>query len=238
MIRTLFANLVHYTTARIRHPKVFEYRGLTIPLAATPEFESVRRSMYRGAYEGHELQALAKLIKPEDVVLELGAGLGVVSTFIAKRLNSPEQLTTVEANPRLLPSIEAVAAQNGLKLKVLQGAVGARDGSAEFFFANNFHSSSTLDRGLGAQATVVETLAFDRLLRDIKPSVVVFDIEGGEVEIFADPLPASVRVVCGEMHPHIVGDAAITRIIESFFKQGFVLRVDQSLGRAFAFERD
>lgn len=181
MIRTLFANLVHYTTARIRHPKVFEYRGLTIPLAATPEFESVRRSMYRGAYEGHELQALAKLIKPED---------------------------------------------------------GARDGSAEFFFANNFHSSSTLDRGLGAQATVVETLAFDRLLRDIKPSVVVFDIEGGEVEIFADPLPASVRVVCGEMHPHIVGDAAITRIIESFFKQGFVLRVDQSLGRAFAFERD
>lgn len=240
MLKSFATNVVQaarYVRLRAQSPATLEYHGVVIPFRATPELGRVRRSVYRGDYERPELEALATLIRPDDTVLELGSGLGVVSTFIAKRLASPDQLTTVEANPLLLASISAVAAQNGIALNVVQGAVGAEDGTAEFFFQDNFLSSSSRDRGGGPGASIVQTHSIARLLAERNPSVLVFDIEGAEVEIFAQPLPASVRLVCGEMHPHIVGDGPISKIIGSLIAQGFELRVDQSDGRAFAFER-
>lgn len=231
------ARTASYYRTRLLNPSSVQHFGIDVPLHATEELRRARRSIYRGGYERPELEALQNLLRPTDVVLELGAGLGVVSTFIAKHLASPDQFTTVEANPNLLPSINAVSARNGVTLKVIQGAVGTEDGTADFYFSRDYLSSSSRDRGLGVEPTKVKTLAFDRLLESVRPSVIVFDIEGAEVEIFAKALPETVRMVCGEMHPHIVGDEPISRILGSLIQQGFVLRIDQSEGRAFALER-
>ena len=56
--------------------------------------------------------------------------------------------------------------------------------------------------------------------------------------MLAVPLPRQVRVVCGELHPHIIGDNAVSHLIRGILNQGFDLLLDLSSScRGVAFVR-
>ena len=48
----------------------------------------VERALSRGDYVRQELQLIGVLLELDDVVMEVGAGLGLVSTYCAKRVGS------------------------------------------------------------------------------------------------------------------------------------------------------
>lgn len=219
------------------NPRIYQYEGVRIPLRATPELQRIRRNVYRGTHERPEMESIRHLLRPDDVVLELGAGCGIVTAFIAQRLSDSRNLHAVEANPALLKTIECVLAENGVTPDIINAAVGERDGKAEFFFAEDFLSSSTHDRGQSVAKTMVKVVSFAGLLERFRPTFIVFDIEGAEQEIFDVPLPEYVRVLCGELHPHAIGDGATSRVIRAFLNQGFDFLVDRCQGRAVAFAR-
>jgi len=219
------------------NPAVIEYRTVRVPLRETPQLQRIRKQVYRGVYEAEEIHTLSKLLRPEDVVLEIGAGAGIVSAFIAKRLATPRQITAYEANPALLASIKAVATANGIEVRVMNAAVGAVSGHADFFFDERFTSSSLIDRKTNAKPSRVEIVALSKLMVELKPSVIVIDAEGAEKDILDFDFPAHVRLIAGEIHPHIIGDAAVSRIYRRLLEQGFSIRIDHGQGRAFAFER-
>ena len=60
----------------------------------------VERTVSRGRYERDELRLIGQLLSPEDVALEVGAGLGVLSAYCARRLGS-SRVFAYEANPDL-----------------------------------------------------------------------------------------------------------------------------------------
>jgi FkbM family methyltransferase len=219
------------------NPREFTYCGVKLPLRATPQLQRIRRSVYRGDYERPEIEAIAALVRPDDVVLELGAGCGVVTTFIAKRLTGQGRIYTYEANPALLPTVSAVFEANGVSPTLTNAAVGLEDGETEFFFDADFLSSSQINRGKGVTPTTVQVVSFQRLLNEIRPTVVVFDVEGAEREILTGDFPASVRILCGELHPHLIGDAGVSNVVRNIMRQGFDLITDRSQGRGFAFTR-
>ncbi len=218
-------------------PSEFVYAGVKIPLKATKELWKLRKVIFLGEYEAPELSALKDLIKPNDIVLELGAGVGVVSTFIALHLNNPANLHSFEANPSILKSIEAVAGANNVSFNVKNCAVAMADGELEFFFDDHFESSSMINRERGAKASKVPAVAFSNVLAALQPTVVVIDVEGAERELLDIQFPDSVRVICGEVHPHIIGDTAISKIFANLFAQGFDYHVDMSDGRGISFSR-
>jgi FkbM family methyltransferase len=227
-----------YSSLVVRNPATYSFEGIQMPLRATPELQRVRRSIYEGDYERDEIEAVKHLICANDIVLELGSGCGVVSAFIAQRLSTSSNLHTYEANPKLIASIESIASANGLKPNVTNAAVGLIDGEQEFFFDDEFVSSSFYD--LGRQTSVkskVKVIAIERLLKRIKPTFIFFDIEGAEQHILNVPMPDHVRALCGELHPNIIGDNAVSLIVESLIAQGFYLILDHCKGRTLAFVR-
>ncbi len=225
------------TLTRSRKPK---FRGfITVPIDATEYLKSIRWPIYREIYEDAEVTAVAAIVRPDDRVLELGAGCGIVSAVAASRLKSSStQMLSYEANSDLAPSFKATMAANGLAPVLCNAAIGRNEGSAEFFVKQDFLSSSALDRGRVTAKRTVPVHSFLAVVNQFKPSVVLMDLEGAETEIFADPLPDFVRAVSGEFHPHITGDAAVTKIAQALFSQGFMLKIDLSKGRVLSFERD
>jgi FkbM family methyltransferase len=219
------------------NPKMYTYQGIRIPLRATPELQRLRRNIYRGQHERKEMETIRHLLRSDDIVLELGAGAGIISAFIAQRLSDSRNLHTLEPNPQLLNTIDSIAAANGVTPNVLNAAVGTQDGKQAFFFAENFLASSAYDRGQNAKKTMVQVMAMSALLERIRPTFIVFDIEGAEQDVLTVPIPPEVRVLCGELHPHIIGNHAASDVIRSIIDSGFVFLADQSQGRAVAFVR-
>ncbi|MEI4234613.1 hypothetical protein V8324_17260, partial [Roseovarius sp. D22-M7] len=75
-------------------------RGIRFPADARIITAKVARRLRRDMYETPEVTALSKVLRPGDRVLELGAGIGFLSSVVARGLDVA-QITRVEANPRL-----------------------------------------------------------------------------------------------------------------------------------------
>jgi FkbM family methyltransferase len=241
---TFIQDLLYYLRRKVEYaahvmfnPSMYTYERIRLPLRATPELQSLRRYIYKGLHERKEMETIRHLLRPDDIVLELGAGCGIISTFIAQRLSDSRNLHTFEANPRLLKTIDAVTVSNGVSPNVVNAAVGVRGGHAEFFFDEDFLSSSAYDRGRNTTKTTVRVVAISELLERIHPTFIVMDVEGAERDILTVPLPQEVRVLCVELHPQIIGDLAASDLIRSIISSGFVFLIDQSEGCAVVFAR-
>lgn len=102
--------------------------------------ERVRESITAGRYEGNEANEVEKLIKNGDRILELGAGLGFIST-IAARHPLVESVLSFEADPRLIGYIKKVHELNNVEKAEIRNAVLTVDPSLDelpFLFANIF----------------------------------------------------------------------------------------------------
>lgn len=228
---------VRYAISVIFNPKMYIYENIQIPLGSSAVFQARRRDFYLGLHERGEMETIRHLIRPDDIVLELGSGLGIVSTFIAQRLSDSSNLHTFEANPELLGPIKSVFDANDVKPNLHNIAVGQEDGWREFFFNVNNMSSSVHRREGAAKSELVAMASMSRLLREIRPTFVVFDVEGAEAEIFKVEIPQEVRVLCGELHPNIIGDDGASTVIRTILDSGFDFIADRSCGRMVAFAR-
>jgi FkbM family methyltransferase len=161
---------------------------------------------------------LSTLLRPDDRVLELGAGLGFI-TVLCARICGSEAVVTVEANPHMLSTLEATFRCNGVWPKLISGVVSRTAAPREFFVNQNFWSSSTYDRG--GQRLEVQSLPFAELVAAHRPSVIVMDIEGGEVELAGLPIDPSVRAIVLELHAAVTGNADAEAVRAWLVEQGF-----------------
>ena len=190
---------------------------LEIDAAATPAW---RRALYAERYERGEARCVRLGLGRDDVVLEIGAGAGFISTLCALRVGS-ERVTSVEANPALLPRIRATHAKNGVAPEVVNAVLARESGEATLFVEREFVSSSLRARSADAERARVPQLAVNDLLRRTAPTCLVIDIEGGESEL----LPAidwrGVRKLMLELHPHVIGEARAGELLELLASHGF-----------------
>ena len=101
----------------------------------------------------------------------------------------------------------------------LSGIVALSDAEAEFHPAADFWASSTL--AVAPDTIRCPTIDANRLIRDFAPTVLVMDIEGGELGVLTQPLPG-VRLVVVETHPLVYGAEGVARITAALEAQGFV----------------
>ena len=79
--------------------------GLKFPLSGLPIPYRKKRHLVRGDYETPERILIKAFIKPGMKVLEFGASLGIISTFIARQIGSTGELLSVEADSSLLGAV-------------------------------------------------------------------------------------------------------------------------------------
>jgi len=165
-----------------------------------------------GLYELPERLLLWRYLRRGTTVLELGGCLGVVSCLVNARLRDPRRHVVVEANPALLPWLEANRARNGARFEIVDGIIGRGEGPRSFWTGGAIVSGSANFPHAGTEPIQVreQTLKALEARHGLSFDTLLIDIEGGETEFLCDhpDLLAQARLVVVEFHPRFIGEAA------------------------------
>lgn len=210
----------------LAYDEVIDCDGIAVPFVhglITPRIEGPLRS---GRYERGERRQLEALLGPDDRVLDLGAGLGLVAVAAARRLDNGAVLS-VEAQPDLLPVIRETWALNAVVgAEIRHGVVAAEDGPpANFFVRDDFWASSfEADSRPYRQVVEVPRVALADLIAEFRPTVISCDIEGAERGLFDNVDLSGVRAMVLETHPKVYGEAARDELIADLAESGLIAR--------------
>jgi FkbM family methyltransferase len=178
------------------------------------------QKLARGRHTLHERALLSEHLRDDDRVIELGGGIGMVAIHCARRLG-PGRVASWEGNPRMEALIRENYALNGVAPELHMAVLGEAPGETVFFLAERFSHSGTSDNtGTGTPVTVpVEP--FEAARRRLAPTVLVIDIQGGEVAFFGHASLDGVRMILVEFHPPVTGLAPILAIRRRLRRAGF-----------------
>jgi FkbM family methyltransferase len=203
-----------------RHPEVL-VDGVRIPLFDYIS-DNVREAMFDGGYEAAELRTIADQLEADDVVLEIGTGIGLISTYCAKKIGA-DRVFTFEGNPELEPLIRKVYEVNGVTPTLQIGILGRDEGTATFFVHDDFWSSSTVARRGGGRQVTVPRLDLNAVLARIHPTFLIVDIEGGESELFEFVCLNGIRKISIELHDSVIGTQRVQEICKQLEEEGFAI---------------
>jgi len=179
----------------------------------------IRKKIYRGQYERSERAAVNQYVALGDRVLEIGTALGVVGLACARRCGG--ETLHYEPNPATQAIIRENFALNGRACRLKQKAMTAKGGVVRFQVADNIWSSSLFDRGL-ERTIEVQSDAIEDVIASFRPTVIVMDVEGAELQIVEGSKFDGVRAVIFEVHPKLIGESGQVQIDEHLKAAGFV----------------
>lgn len=201
------------------------------------------KGLHEGTYEEDEANAARARVKPGMRVLELGAGLGYVSTICARQAGA-ENVISVEANPIMVPILKGNLARNGQgAVTVMHGAIVAdadpSDEEGMLFHASTSFLGGRLATEDSAPTNLVDVPAVGlrQLLRRHRPNVVMMDVEGAEEYLFDAPWNAHLRFLVMELHPDRYAASVIKRIVDCMSESGLTYDPAVSRGRVLGFRR-
>ena len=186
---------------------------------------SMRARICSANYEVHEARCVTTLVEPEEIVLELGGGIGYISSLVWNT-GRASQIVVVEANPDTIPVIQETHTLNNVKALVLNGVAMpdcGKESFIPFYVRSDFWASSLSPEPWGYSREVsVPCLDFKALLATHKPSLLICDIEGGEANLLGSiPCMPSVKKIVIELHQDVTGAEGIRDIFLNLSKQGF-----------------
>ncbi|MGI9592819.1 MAG: FkbM family methyltransferase [Myxococcota bacterium] len=208
---------------------VTEVSGIRVALSPRFSYKLMRR-VCQGGYEDDDVLKVRATLEPEDVVLELGAGLGVVASACAQIVGS-ERVFCFEANPALERDIRRTFELNGVEPSLEMAAVGPRAGEVELWIGKHFWSSSLVEREKLDETVRVPQRALRDVLEAHDPSYLMVDIEGGEYELFRGADLRNVRKLAIEMHPHVIGSEKVDEAMGWLQDAGFEEIPEYTRGR-------
>lgn len=209
---------------RIIRPNIVSYYGCKLSMDPNLISAHIRSIIYKNSYELQEIEVLSQVLNPEDVILEIGGGMGFISVYCSKQIGS-ENVFTYEANPNMIPLIEKNCELNNVFPEVNNVILGGKQGETDFFIEDNFYSSSTVARSSTAKKITVKSLELSREVNRINPNFLIIDIEGGEIELIRELLLCddNINKILIEVHPGIVGVEKINALVKSLLNDNYVI---------------
>jgi FkbM family methyltransferase len=180
----------------------------------------VEQAISKGEYERDELRLIGLVLSPSDVVLEIGAGLGVVSTYCAKRIGS-SRVFAFEANPDLEPHIRETYALNDVNPTLEMCALRAIAGRVTLYRTRNLFSSSMIKRSAAAIPIEVPGKSLSYVVDKIRPTLLIVDVEGAEGELFDHAQLPGVTKIMLELHERVVGQDRVRQARGALTALGF-----------------
>lgn len=203
---------------RLANPATISIDGITIATDPSLVSRQVRNGLFKETYEEPERILARQFLRPSDRVLEIGGGIGLVSLTCA-RICGPHNVLTYEANPAMEAVIRHNFQLNGLQPNLRPRLVTAHGQDVTFFVNDNIMSSSCYDRNMGTPTTLPSD-ALDAVIADWKPSALVMDVEGAEIDMLGTSTLDGIRTVILELHPHIVGEEKTRAMLDRLHQLG------------------
>ncbi|MDX1953696.1 MAG: FkbM family methyltransferase [Verrucomicrobiota bacterium] len=190
----------------------------------------MKNRILSGEYETAEIEMCKRHFRPEERVLELGAAIGYVSLFCQIHL-SIQDYAVVEANPNTTRMLLENYRLNNKYPNLITAALDRQDGTTELSLNPDFWADSLVNAHLSQNPCItVPSLTLSSILSKLpfRPSTLLIDIEGSEIHLGEEVIPAEVTKIVCELHPELLGVKAAFKVISDFFKQGFQIIDNQS----------
>ncbi|MGB0960124.1 MAG: FkbM family methyltransferase [Halocynthiibacter sp.] len=204
------------------YTEIIETNGIKVPFIPEIITPKIERPMRNNRYERGECLSLKELLQKGDRVLELGAGVGLLSS-VAARNPEVEAVTAVEANPKLIRLIRETHRLNDALRVILKNGVVTKDDTVTlpFYIRKDFWASSMEpDSRPYAEKMDLPCFNINALVKDVNPTVIACDIEGGEDGLFDNVDLSGVRAMILEFHPKVYGVETQDAIIKMIDDQG------------------
>lgn len=213
--------------------------GLHVPIAENEVSPIIWQALQSGEYEAKEARLARDLLRPGDRVLELGSGLGIITTVLAQ---TPDvRIWSFDANPGTVAMARRVAQANGVdNVTFAHGMLSAGAPSSHvFYMRRDFWMSSMIEsQGPYETAIQVDSANIDDFLAAESVNVLVMDVEGAEQQILGAAALEGVDRVFLELHDHLYGLSGVREIFASMDRLGFAYDPRQSAGPCVLFLRD
>jgi FkbM family methyltransferase len=196
--------------------------GVRLPIKHPAITPPILKDIFFGVYESKEAELVKKKIAADDVVMEVGAGIGFLSALCAKVTGS-ERVFAYEANPQLMQVIRHVHDLNQVAPTVSNVLLGEGDGECTFWLEKDYWASSLIQGSKDATPIRVRQIDLNQEIQRIRPSFMILDIEGGEYEFLRHARLDPIRKIVIEVHPHVLGYTRISEMLGWLFAAGFAL---------------
>lgn len=209
----------------VRHVRSVLYEGLTVDARRSGMIEPILRQLLQSEYERPEINGIAMVVREGDRVLELGAGLGIISALAGRAVGPLGRVLSYEANSSLLADTQAFFAANGIENVTMVNAVLVNEldpKPRKFHLSGSFAESSLLGvKGHRAKGSVeVAANSLSSVLSEFQPDVLICDIEGAELELFPAFPSSNLRAAVIELHPHRLSPGQIQSIHDGLAAKG------------------
>jgi FkbM family methyltransferase len=196
----------------------------------------------QGIHELDVCEAIARIARPGDTVVDVGANIGFMTSLMAKAVGHQGCVFAFEPHPglhlRLLENVRQFA--DRFSGRVIAEAVALSDSEGEenlvfdsALFASNSGSAGLCDSSFaqGAETVRVVTAKLDRFIVDTKVALLKIDVEGAELRVLrgAERALRERRIAAVIYEDFRAADSGIVPYLNGF---GFsVFHLDRSLFR-------
>jgi len=213
--------------------------GLRVPVEREEVSPTIWSALVDGSYEAKEARWAPKAAQPGDRILELGAGIGVITSLLAA---VPDvRVWAFEADPVSADLARRVVEANGRRnVELHQGLLTAGDPREVVFYRRRDLWMSSLVEHQGSYDDVMRLVSqdIDAFVRRHAITLIVMDIEGAELELLSRAeLPGVERIFC-ELHDHLYGLEGIQVITAHLAQKGWAYDPRGSRGPCVLFNRD
>ncbi|MBE0412924.1 FkbM family methyltransferase [Yoonia sp.] len=228
-----------YKNYRYRKMNQQEFFGLDIRFSGHQYSPAIRELIYHGLYEAHEIKGLQAVIHPTDKVLELGTGLGIITSLSARQAKNGHVLS-FEANPDLIEDARNLVRLNGISNVEIRHGVLVKDpteAEQTFHLAKSFAESSLRPMSHAVSTITVPTHDLVAVQADFQPDVLICDIEGAEADLLPQVDLATIRAAVIELHPHVLSAGEVAGIYDHFIANQLYPKIEHCGGTVVVFER-
>ncbi len=223
-MRTKIIRILLYWMRLVIRPKVITINSIKIDVNSEGISEDMKKILYSGNYEVSESYILPRVLKHDDIVMEVGTGIGYISSLCYKIIQEENRIFTYEANPLLKEAIYQTFSLNNIKASPYNVVLSDSDGEMDFFISDKFYSSSLVAFDKKAKSIKVKTIDVNDVIQNIKPTFLIVDIEGFEIEFFKYINDySSINAILLEIHPSKVENKKINDLINDLYVRGFVV---------------
>lgn len=203
-------------------PNWADNHGISLPTKHPLIAPGIQKKIFFGEYEAKEVDIVDKRLEADDVVMEVGAGIGYLSALCAKRIGN-DRVHAYEANPAMMDVIAATHQKNGVSPRVENVMMGRGSGVCTLFVEEEFWASSTVIGSTSAKQVEVPQIDLNEEFDRVRPSFLIIDIEGGEIDFFNYAKLDGLRKICVETHPGMISNEAINAMLTNLIAKGFLI---------------
>ncbi|MGF1478314.1 MAG: FkbM family methyltransferase [Cyanophyceae cyanobacterium] len=194
------------------------------------------RKLLAGRHTRHERHLLIHRLEPDDIVMELGGGIGMLATACALKIGG-ERVYSYEANPTIESLTRENYALNGVNPHLKMCMLGRTTSTCTFYVSEHFARSSAYQIAAQEATTPYEVPVkpLNEEIRRIQPTVLIMDVQGSEGELLSFADLSGIRKLLVEMHPNVLGIAKVNGLRRQLRQQGF-LEIERA-GQSFFYVR-